>query len=280
MAFPLAGKTIALTAERRAEEFAAMLERRGAATVHVPAIHVLPLLDDSELRQVTAGIIAQPPEMVVISTAVGFRGWLDAAKGWNTEDELLEALRASRIIARGPKARGAIRGVGLREEWSPTTEASQEVADHLEAEGIAGVDIAVQLHGTITEWEPTIHLSESLVRLGARVRPIPVYRWIRPVDQRPLVNLLGKIVDHDVDAVTFTSAPAVASLLSTAKDNGMLEQFLAALKGPVAAICVGPVTSAPLDVLGVPTRMPDRARLGSLAKFVIEELSDLPLRPA
>lgn len=271
---PLTGKTIALTAERRADEFATLLERRGAVTVHVPAIHVLPLLDDSDLRDQTARFVSHPPELTVISTAVGFKGWLDAAEKWGNEVDLLAALEASRIIARGPKARGAIRGAGLREEWSPATEASQEVADHLAAEGIAGVDVAVQLHGTITEWEPTIHLGESLSRLGAVVRPIPVYRWIRPLDQQPLIDLLVKISNSKVDAVTFTSAPAVASLLSTAKDNGMLDAFLTALKGPVAAICVGPVTSAPLDALGVPTRMPERARLGSLAKFVVDQLSD------
>lgn len=271
---PLTGKTIALTAERRADEFAALLERRGARTVHVPAIHVLPLIDDADLREKTEGIISAPPELVVISTGIGFRGWLDAAEGWNNRTELIAALGASRIIARGPKARGAIRGAGLQEVWSPTTEASKEVADHLEAEGIAGVDVAVQLHGTITEWEPTIHLSEALASLGADVRPILVYRWIRPLDQQPLIDLLAKILDHEVDAVTFTSAPAVASVLSTAKDNGVLDQFLTALRGPVAAICVGPITSAPLDALDVPTRMPERARLGSLAKYVVDEIGD------
>ncbi len=270
----LTGKTIALTAERRAEEFATLLERRGAETVHVPAISVLPLVDDSDLRERTEGIISEPPELVVISTSIGFRGWLDAAEGWHNRAELLAALGSSRIIARGPKAQGAIRGAGLREAWAPKTEASQEVADHLEAEGIAGVDVAVQLHGTITEWEPTIHLSESLARLGANVRAISVYRWIRPPGQQPLIDLLAKILKHEVDAVTFTSAPAVASLLSTAKDNGLLDEFLAALTDFVPAFCVGPVTSAPLDALGVPTQMPERARLGSLAKFVADELGD------
>ncbi|WP_261768841.1 MULTISPECIES: uroporphyrinogen-III synthase [unclassified Rhodococcus (in: high G+C Gram-positive bacteria)] len=273
---PLSGKTIALTAERRADEFAALLERRGARTVHVPAIHVLPLLDDSDLREKTADFIERPPELTVISTGIGFRGWLDAAEGWDNREELLAALGSTRIIARGPKARGAIRGAGLREIWSPTTEASQEVADHLAAEGVAGMDVAVQLHGTITEWEPTIHLSEALGRLGADVRAIPVYRWIRPVDQQPLIDLLAEILNHDVDAVTFTSAPAVASMLSTAKDNGLLDEFLTALRGPVVAICVGPVTSAPLDALDVPTRMPERARLGALAKYVVEQLGAGP----
>ncbi|CCQ17709.1 Uroporphyrinogen-III synthase [Rhodococcus sp. AW25M09] len=273
MSEPLEGKIVAVTAERRADELATMLERRGANIVHAAAIHVLPLIDDSELKSTTEGIIGRPPQIVVISTGIGFRGWLDAAAGWGLREGLVAALEHSRIIARGPKARGAIRGAGLRDEWSPVTEASQEVSDHLAAEGIAGVDIAVQLHGVITEWEPTLHLGDALAELGAHVRPVPVYRWIRPLDQAPLIDVVEKIIDHRVDAVTFTSAPAVASLLSTAKDNGLLDAFLAALAGPVAAICVGPVTSAPLDALGVPTSMPSRARLGALAKFVTEQLA-------
>lgn len=273
MSDSLVGKTVALTAERRADEFATMLERRGAAIVHAPAIRVLPLTDDSDLRSVTEGIVDAPPAIAVMSTAVGFRGWLDAAEQWNMRAELVAALGRTRILARGPKVRGAIRGAGLREEWSPATEASEEVRDHLAAEGVVGVDIAVQLHGVITEWEPTIHLSESLARLGAQVREVPVYRWIRPEDQGPLIELIEKILRHEVDAVAFTSAPAVASMLSTARDNGLLEEYLDALRGPVSAICVGPVTSAPLDALGVPTKAPERARLGSLAKFIEEQLA-------
>jgi len=98
---PLKGKTIALTAERRAEEFATLLERRGAETIHVPAIHVLPLLDDSVLQEKTAGIIDEPPELVVISTGVGFRGWLDAAEGWGNRTELLAPRRGERSVGRG-----------------------------------------------------------------------------------------------------------------------------------------------------------------------------------
>lgn len=274
MSDSLRGKTIALTAERRAEEFATLLERRGANTVHAAAIHVLPLADDSDLRTQTVGIIERPPAIVVISTGIGFRGWLDAAASWDLDADLTAAFGRSRIIARGPKARGAIRGAGLREEWSPATEASQEVANHLAAEGIQGVDIAVQLHGVITEWEPTIDLSESLAELGAVVRSIPVYRWVRPPDQAPLVDLLARVLEHRVDAIAFTSAPAVASMLSTARDNGLLDEFIDALRGPVTAICVGPVTSAPLDALGVPTKMPSRARLGSLAKYIEEQLAN------
>ena len=158
----LAGATIALTAERRVEEFATLLERRGAEIVRTPVIHVLPLVDDRDLRTQTSALIADPPELVVISTGIGFRGWLDAVASWGLTEEFLGALAHTRIIARGPKATGAIRGAGLREEWSPSGESSEEVLAHLGSEGVAGLRIAVQLHGTITEWEPLTDLSASL----------------------------------------------------------------------------------------------------------------------
>lgn len=75
-----------------------------------------------------------------------------------------------------------------------------------------------------------------------------------------------------LDALSFTSAPAVASILGRAKETGMLEPLLRALGGGVAAVCVGPVTAAPLASLGVPTTAPGRSRLGSLARHIAEEL--------
>ncbi|AOW91959.1 uroporphyrinogen III synthase [Rhodococcus sp. WMMA185] len=269
----LSGLTIAVTAERRAAEFITLLERHGARVTHTPAIHVLPLVDDSELRSRTSAVIASPPDLLVVSTAVGFRGWLDAARAWGQEDALLAALRSVRIITRGPKAKGAVRGVGLREEWSPETESSEGVYEHLVAEGVDGLRVAVQLHGTITEWEPTIDLSVSLADAGAETTALSVYRWIRPHDQGPMRALVDHVIAGGTDAVTFTSAPAVSSLLCTAKDADLVAPLLDAFRGPVAPVCVGPVTAAPLTVLGVDTMQPGRSRLGSMAKYIIEELS-------
>ena len=110
---PLAGFTVGVTASRRAEEFATLLERRGASVMHAPAIRIIPLADDAELERVTAAIIAAPPEITVATTGIGFRGWIEAADGWGRAEELGRALGASRLLARGPKATGAIRAATL-----------------------------------------------------------------------------------------------------------------------------------------------------------------------
>ena len=60
---PLAGFTVGITAARRAEELRTMLERRGAAVLHGPALRLVPLADDVELRAATEDLIARPPHV-------------------------------------------------------------------------------------------------------------------------------------------------------------------------------------------------------------------------
>ena len=272
MTQPLAGCTVAVTAERRADELATLLERRGASVRKVPAIHIVALADDAELRSATAQVIEAPPELVVATTGVGLRGWLAAAAEWGLGDALEEALRGSRLVARGPKAKGAIRGAGLREEWSPASESSAEVHDHLVAEGIDGSRIAVQLHGQATRWEPLPDLAATLRAAGADVLGVPVYRWVPPPQPAALDALIDDVAAARVQCVSFTSAPAVASILDRADATGRLDPFLAAMNDGVLAACVGPVTAGPLDALGVRTAQPARYRLSDLARLIVDEL--------
>lgn len=116
---PLAGFTVGVTAARRADELGALLQRRGASVVHAPALRIVPLADDSELLVATKELIDEAPDVVVATTAIGFRGWVEAADGWGIGEDLLARLRGVELLARGPKVKGAIRAQGLTEEWSP-----------------------------------------------------------------------------------------------------------------------------------------------------------------
>lgn len=269
---PLDGFTVGVTAARRADELATLLARRGATVVVAPAIRIIPLSDDNELERVTRRLVADPPQLTVATTGIGFRGWMEAAEGWGLAEELRATLGSTRVLARGPKAKGAIRAAELREEWSPASESSAEVLDHLLAEGVEGMRIAVQLHGATTEWEPVPDFCEVLRCAGADVVPVPVYRWVPPEDRTAMDRLLEGVVTSGLDCVTFTSAPAVASTLMRAKETGLLEGVLQAMRARVLPACVGPITGAPLEDLGVVTSTPGRARLGALARHVAEEL--------
>jgi uroporphyrinogen-III synthase len=261
----LAGFTIAITADRRRDELAALLERRGARTVLAPALRIVPIVDDSEVYAATVALVEQPPSIVVSSTGIGVRGWLEAAEGWGLAEALKTSLAPAYIIARGPKARGAMRAAGLVEQWSPESECCEEMLAHLLARGVAGERIAVQLHG-----EDQTEFVDALRAAGADVVAVSVYRWAPPTDLAPLRRLIDLVIGRGVDAVTFTSAPAVEALLRVAGGQG--EAVLDALRSDVLAACVGPVTGKPLRDRGVPVVEPARARLGALARTLVDEL--------
>lgn len=268
---PLAGYTIGITAARRREELGAALQRRGARVIYAPAIRIVPLADDSELRSATEHCLAAPLDMVVATTGIGFRGWIDAAETWGLAEKLTEAIDGATVLARGPKARGAIRASGLREAWSPESESSSEVLAYLMATGeLAGKRIAVQLHG-----EPLPDMVQTLRLAGAEVIEVPVYRWVLPADPAPLHRLVQAVSVAGLDAVAFTSAPAAASFLGAAVHQDCADGVRTALRGPVAAACVGPITAGPLRRQDIPVIQPGRARLGALAREIVEQL---PLR--
>ena len=275
---PLTGFRVAVTSARRAEELGTLLTRRGATVTSAAAIAMVPLPDDDELHEHTRALIATPPDIVVATTGIGFRGWTAAADGWGLADDLIAALSTARIVSRGPKATGALRAAGLPEEWSPESESSREVLQYLREGGIAGLRIAVQLHGATDDWDPFPEFLDELRAAGADIVPIRVYRWSPAPRGGDFDALVTGIADHRFDAVSFTSAPAVAATLMRAADLGIEQEVLAALRTDVHAMCVGPVTARPLVRLGVPTSAPERMRLGALARHITDELPLLQSR--
>lgn len=264
---PLSGFTVAVTAARRREELSALLERRGARVVEAPAIRIIPTGDDDQLRAATESCITDPPDVVVATTGIGFRGWMEAADGWGLGEPLRAQFGRTQLLVRGPKAKGAVRAAGLAEAWSPDSESTDEVLVRLLREGVVGRKVAVQLHG-----EPLPEFVDALEGAGATVVQVPVYRWVPAEDTRPLRRLVDQVSTGQVDCVTFTSAPAVASMLTIAAEEGRRDALVAALSSTVLAACVGPVTAAPLQRLGIQTVQPERARLGALVRTVVEEL--------
>ncbi len=275
---PLTGFRVAVTSARRSEELAALLTRRGADVTSAAAITMVPLPDDDELRANTEALIATPPHIVIATTGIGFRGWIAAADGWGLAHDLTAALGNARIVSRGPKATGALRAAGLPEEWSPESESSRELLHYLLEGGIVGMRVAVQLHGTNDDWDPFPEFLDELRAAGADVVPIRVYRWNPAPRNGPFDQLVLGIADQRFDAVSFTSAPAVAALLLRAADLGVEPAVLDALRTNVHAMCVGPITARPLVRLGVPTSAPERMRLGALARHITDELPLLQSR--
>ena len=186
--------------------------------------------------------------------------------------ELLAVLARSEILARGPKSVGALRRAGLRELWSPESECFEDVLAHLRGRDLTGKRIVVQEHG-----QSLSTVAHALRRQGAEVDVVTVYRVEGAADPTPMFRLVDLIAERKLDAVTFTSAPAVAALMEMAGAVGRREEVIVAFQADVVAACVGPVTAAAFELWGVPTIQPDRSRLAAMVKVMETEL---PLRRA
>jgi len=270
---PLVGCVVVITADRRKRELAAALERRGATVRHAPALSTVSHLNDKRLVAETRRIIANPPEIVVATTGIGFRGWVEAADAAGLADELLTVMAGSRLIARGPKARGAIQAAGLEADWVAESETAAELRDYLLAEGVHGRRIAVQHHGNGSDG-----LDEAFAAAGADVVGLVVYGWGPPLDPAAHVEWLRSAAAGHCDAVLFTSAPGAHAWIATARELGILTSIRErALAGDLLLEAVGPVTAEPLALEGLPVHFPDRWRLGALVRELVRHYGDASL---
>ncbi len=269
----LVGFRVGVTSDRRSADLIAALERRGAEVLHAPTLRIVPAEEDSRLIDATAAVIAAKPDVLLATTAFGIRGWFEAADAAGLGQPLLDGLANTRILVRGPKARGALRAAGLSDAGMSREETTASLVDQVIAEGAADRVVAVQLHGFVDEEQ-----LERLRTAGATVFTVAPYLWTTPVEPQRVVRILEAIAARSLDAVTFTSAPAAEALLVAAEDRGMRAAVVAALRTDVTPFAVGPVTAAPLHAAGIESIHPDRYRLGALVRVLCEYLTEHRVR--
>lgn len=261
----LSGTTIVIAVDRRSSELAAALERHGAQVRHAPALTIVPHIDDEALITATRALIETPPDIVVATTGVGFRGWMETAEETGLLDQLHAALADAQIVARGPKARGAIQQAGLSADWVAESETSTELGEFLLAEGLAGRRVAVQHHGSGADG-----LDELFTKAGADVVSLTVYRWGPPPDPAVVARSVVATAQGEVDAVLFTSAPGAAGWLAAADDAGVRDRIVElSTSRRLLLAAVGPITAAPLSSVGAAVLVAERGRLGSLVRGVV-----------
>jgi uroporphyrinogen-III synthase len=270
----MAGCVVLITADRRSGELAAAFERRGASIRHAPALGMVPHTDDEQLVADTRRLLENPPDVVVATTGVGFRGWIEAADAAGLAGPLLEVLGRARIVARGPKARGAIQAAGLNADWVAESETAAEIADVMLGEGVTGLRIAVQHHGAGSDG-----LDEAFTQAGADVQSLVVYRWGPPPDPAALEASVRAAAAGEIDAVVFTSAPGAHAWLEAADAVGVTDALLTRFADhSIVAAAVGPVTAGPLADRGIEPLVPDRGRLGALVRTLVAHYDALEVQ--
>ena len=145
---PLAGFTVGITAARRARSSALRWNGAAPRCMYAPAIRIVPLADDTELRAATQRCLAAPLDVVVATTGIGFRGWMEAAETWGLAEPTARRARPRAMLCPRPEGTGAVRAAGLREALVAGVGVDDRGARApARTASSHGRRIAVQLHG-------------------------------------------------------------------------------------------------------------------------------------
>lgn len=266
----LSGFCIGVTADRRSGEQIQMLESRGAECIHGPMLRTHALGPQRDVAVATESVIECPPDITILNTGIGVRGWFAAADSLLLGESLHHALGSSHIVSRGPKACGAAVTAGLRVDWNAATATSGEVISYLADRQVRGQTVALQLDGDLSG-----DFAKRIEELGARVIEVPVYRWTSPDDRPAAENLISAVCDRRLDAITFTARPAVTNFARITDEMGRFPEVVETLAQHTRVYSLGPTTAAALHQLGLgDSESPERSRLGALVMHLTDSLSD------
>ena len=248
------------------EEAVRLVERAGGLPISAPSMREVPFQENSHALAFASDLLAGRFDAVVFLTGVGTRYLFGAIEPHHARADLVTALARTTTIARGPKPVRVLRELGVPVSVSvpePNTWRELVIAVEESPHGLAlnGARIAVQEYGA-----PNERLLTALAQRGARVTPVPVYRWALPVDTRPLADAVRRIIARQVDVALFTSATQIRHVVEIAGTLGVAPELHDALQ-EVAICSIGPVCTEAIVDAGVAVDMePEHAKLGFLVR--------------
>lgn len=273
---PLAGRRIAVTAHRRAEDQMGALRRRGAEVLAAPSLKLVPVEQEEQVIADTRRLLAARPELFVITTGYGFKRWWEVVEAAGLSQEALEVLSEADLWVRGPKGRAAVRNLGLQDAGISPDETLPRLVDllqHAYGRGLSGAVVGWQENGFADRDQ-----RQRLAEAGAQILTVTPHRWADADETGVVPELVREVCARRIDAVTFTSAAGAQALVSAAAALGLAEDFAAAFHPgqdasarAVVAATVGPVTAQPLEEAGIPALVPERFRMGAM----INQLCDV-----
>ena len=270
------GLRVLLLESRRAQELASIVTSYGGQPISAPSMREVPIDSNIEAIGFADALERGAFGLVVLLTGVGTRALvtvIERVRG--TKESFVDALRRTRVLARGPKPVAVLRDLNVP-VWltAPEPNTWREVLSSLDAKAselpLGGLEVAVQEYG-----ESNADLLAGLEARGARVTRVPVYQWALPEDLGPLHAAIRAIAAGDIDVILLTTATQVVHLMQVASGMERTDAVHAGLRRAVIA-SIGPTTTEALHKHGItPDLEPSHPKMGFLVRETAARALDL-----
>jgi uroporphyrinogen-III synthase len=263
----LAGFTVAVATERRNHEIAGLLEASGARTIGARAVRTISQPDPIAIAHAVRMSVAEPVHEVIVSSAFGLRAWFDAARRTGHFEALLSCFGEARLLARDARTADGIRELGLTQIWSTAAGTVEDLFRYLIAQPMIGRRVVAHI-----ESDAHRELCHALRAAGATVVEVATAQFGPPPDVYVVRRIVDLVVRRQVDAILLAGPTVTENLVDQASSDGSMDEMLNALVEGVLAVCLGPLTAAPLVARGVPVVQAAEPLPASLAASAVTEL--------
>ena len=257
----LTGLRIAITGSRRASELAHIVKNFGgiphfAPTIAIEAKQGIP----KEIENFITRIIEGSIDYAIFMTGPGVYLFMLAARELGFENKLVEALNRIIIVSRSFKPKDALAKHGVQTDIVPEENTSEGIAKVLSNYDIQSKKIAILCHGSYP-----VGLKEQLMTAGAEVLEYSIYKYslefnesgakilnsmgfeYKIPEKQKVIELVEEINNGSIDAITFTSPPAVHGLFNIAEVHQMKKSLQSSLNNYTIIVAVGPSTKKALE---------------------------------
>ena len=205
---------------RMASEMAALITKYGGVPFVAPAMREAPLEENAAAFAFAEQLFAGQLEALICMTGVGTRRLVDLLETRYPREKIVQAMSKITVVARGPKPVKVLRELQVPititiPEPNTWREILQELDENPRGFTLHGSRIAVQEYGV-----PNDSFLQGLRDRGAKVLPVPIYRWALPDDVAPLWKAIDLIVEGPPGVVLFTNLAQADHLLQVASRGG------------------------------------------------------------
>ena len=256
---PLLGRGVVVTrAREQASALLQLLEDHGACCFEFPTIAISGL-DDTQGIEAAVDRLSRY-DWCIFTSVNGVKHFWSVLenKGLDTR-----ALGQTKVGAIGPATAQALMDRGVRPEVVPDKYVAESVVYSLAQEGIEGRKVLIPRAEKAREILP-----EELIRAGAEVDVVPVYRT--DLAEQSGEDILQAMQDGRIHYVTFTSSSTVDNFFRLIP----ADRVRSFIQDQVKLACIGPITAKTLQGYGFSAHVqPQEYTIPALAQALIEDAS-------